>query len=42
METENTASRKIKFSDSIVNMRSLIDYYKCNALYTKRPFVKHQ
>lgn len=40
MKTENTSSRKIKFSDSIVNMRSLIDYYKCNSLYTKLLFFK--
>ena len=42
MKTENTSSRKIKFSDSIVNMRSPIASYKCNSLYTKRLFVKRQ
>ena len=42
MKTENTASRKEKFSDSIVNMRSPIAYHKCNSLYTKRSFVKRQ
>ena len=41
MKTENTSSRKINFSDSMVNMRSLIDYYKCNSLYTKWFFFKH-